>query len=146
MMRRLNDRSAIGLSLYASYDDTEFRQVIAGVKVRGRRWLTRAVTLDAAAGLLLLTSGTQGSQLGTELRLPGFTGRLDLGLADWVGATAGVDIYDIRIAPSIVEPGISRLQDERHSWYAGLRIGKYPAVPVGIAVAILLPVVHRFSN
>jgi hypothetical protein len=144
MMKRLSARTAIGGSAYASYDDVEFRRVLAGVKVRGRRWLTRAVTLDASAGLLLVTSGDQRG-LATHLNLPGFTGRLDLGLADWIGATAGVDIYGLTISPSVIEPGITRLKDERHTWYAGLRLGKYPAVLAGVAVAILLPIVHRFS-
>jgi hypothetical protein len=145
LMRRLDERTAIGGSLYATYDDTEFRRTIAGAKVRARRWLARAVTLDASAGLLLLTSGDRGAGE-TRLRLPGFTGRVDLGLGDWIGALAGVDVYQLEPAPFIVEPGISRLKDEQHTWYAGLRLGKYPAVIAGVAVAILLPILHRIQD
>lgn len=144
-MRRLGPRTALGGSLYATYDDTDFRRTIGGAKVRARRWLTRAVTVDASAGLLLATSGNKDPGL-PRLRLPGFTGRVDLGLGDWIGAAVGVDMYRLDIPSFIIEPGISRLRDEQHTWYGGLRLGKYPGVVAGVAVAVLLPILHRIQS
>jgi len=145
LMKRLKARSAIGGSLYATYDDTDFRLTIAGAKVRARRWLTRAVTLDASAGLLVVTSGNKDAGQ-PRLKLPGFTGRIDVGLGDWIGAVGGVDIYGLDIPAAVIEPGISRLKDERHTWYSGLRLGKYPGVVAGVAIAILLPVLHKIRD
>jgi hypothetical protein len=145
LMKRLNARSAIGLSAYATYDDSDFRRTIGGVKARARRWLTRAVTLDVGAGLLLVTSGNRDPGL-PRLKLPGFTSRVDVGLGDWIGVLGGVDVYGLEIPATIIEPGISRLKDERHTWYGGIRLGKYPGVIAGIAVAVLLPIVHRIQD
>ena len=145
LMKRVNARSAIGVSAYATYDDTEFRRTIGGVKVRARRWLSEAVTLDASAGLLVVTSGDRDPGE-PRLKLPGFTSRIDIGLGDWIGAVGGVDIYGLDIPATIIEPGISRLKDEHHTWYGGVRLGKFPGVIAGIAVAVLLPILHRIQD
>jgi hypothetical protein len=107
--------------------------------------LTDVVTLDVSAGVLLVSSGRKEAGQ-ARLKLPGFTGRIDIGLADWIGALGGVDIYGLEIPGTIIEPGISRLRDERHTWYGGARIGKFPGVIAGIAVAVLLPILHRIQD
>jgi hypothetical protein len=140
LMRHVGDgRRALGGSLYLTYDDANWRNVLVGVKARGRLWLHRRISLDVGAGILIANElGWDGADSGIEIDLPGFTGRVDLGVADWFGVTVGFDSYRVQLPMGIVEPGTSRLRDEQSSWFFGLKCGSYLGALGGVVAAALI--------
>jgi hypothetical protein len=135
LMRNIRGGSrALGGTVYLSYDDTDLRHVLVGLKARARTQLTPLVTLTGSVGVLF--AGDFGaSPDAPRATLPGLTGRVDLSLQEWVGVSVGLEAYG-------VDPGIAgespdavrRLRDERVTGYLGMKAG-------GLVGAVLGPVV-----
>jgi hypothetical protein len=124
-MRNVSSRYAVGATTYILFDTaaSDFR---AGLKLRGRRWLRRDLSLNASGGLLLL-SGIYGE------KHPGFTSHIDLNYKDFVAAYVGCDVIRRESA------------DERVIWHAGARTGGHigsslTAVGVGLVFLALYAV------
>jgi hypothetical protein len=122
LMRNVGPRYAVGGTTYILYDTgaSDFR---AGLKLRGRRWLRRDLSLNVSGGLLLL-SGIYGEEL------PGYAGHIDLNYKDLVAAYVGCDVIRRESA------------DERVVWHAGVRTGGHigsslTAVGVGLVFLAL---------
>ena len=85
-MRNVSASSAFGGSLYSSAGDDFIR---LGAKARYRRWLSDAIPLDLAPGLML--HDAENIEAGFEL---GYTASAALSFRDVVGAFLQVDVVD----------------------------------------------------
>jgi hypothetical protein len=92
---------------------------------RGRLWLTRWLTLDAAAGPLVVR---QISNLGTS---SGITGEVVLGAADLVGVSIGGDALG---------------SPRRPTAYVGLRTGSYASLAGSLVAGVALVVQRGLRN
>jgi hypothetical protein len=117
-MHHLNNATAAGGQLrLGAGSRSDFR---VALEPRGRLWLTRQLTLDAAAGPLMIRQTSGGTN-------SGFTGEVVLGVADLFGVSLGRD--------ALGSPG-------RSSAYVGVRTGSYASI-VGSIVAGTALVVQR---
>jgi hypothetical protein len=84
LMRNLDKHYAAGATTYIVYD-TQFSEFRAGLKLRGRRWLSRGLSVNASGGLLFL-GGVYGE------KQPGFASHIDINYKDFVAAYVGCDV------------------------------------------------------
>jgi hypothetical protein len=138
LMRTLGSgRRALGGTLYLSYDETDLRHVLAGIKLRGRTELHPLVSLTGSVGILF--AGNFGRSPDTpRATLPGVTSRLDLGILDWGALSIGLDAYGVDMTFVDTEPGVSRLRDQRTTWFLGLKVGGWLGLIAGPVAAGLI--------
>lgn len=143
MKNRADGRTALGASLYASYDDTEYRNMLWAVKARGRYRLTRHLKLDVGAGPIF---AVRDLDEWVDVRLPGATFRATLNVHDWVGVTAGFDAYRMRVSRELPPVARNRYLDEQWSWFVGAQANGYLGVLGGVAGAAMLVIVNKIRD
>ena len=112
-MRNLWSRGAVGAAI--EFGETSFDEIRFAPQARGRVWLTPRLSVDAAAGLLLLNGGSVGT--GT-----GLTGDVMIGVGDLVAVSFGGDAVNAH----------------RRAFHAGIRLGSYAAIPGSIFATLAL--------
>lgn len=78
LMYNLNQRSALGATLFTLFDGSNFR----GIKLRYRHWMNSSISLDVSPGLSLWGYGKH----------PQFTGHVGLNFGDWIALIGQADI------------------------------------------------------
>jgi len=124
VMRNRGPRTALGVTGFVGMGDqlTAGSSVLLSLKPRLRRWLSRTLSADLAAGpVLVAANAAPGSRLGV-------TGQLGFNLNDYAGVTAQALLG----RTPVVGGHATKL-----GLYLGGRLGSY----AGLAVVILTPIV-----
>jgi hypothetical protein len=128
-MANLKQGRALGGSLFAGFDDRGSR---VGVKLRGRRWISRVTAVDAGAGVLFA-----GHDNHYRPSFPAFTGHIGLMHGDLIGATVRLEVIPGKPKPEISTQPIGT----DVAWYVGVTGGSYLGILVGTATLILAVIV-----
>jgi len=128
LMTNLNEKNALGGSLYAALDDNGSR---FGLKSRYRRWLGRHFSLEVSPGILIGIKDNSYSARGA-----GFTGHVGLNIADLLIYTVQIEV--IPYAGTIYQyPSFRTVKGNDVTWYSGLKLGSYAGVIGGVASLVV---------
>ena len=125
-MRNVSQRFAVGGDMYVGGDDYRLR---FGPKLRLRYWVSRAVSVDLAPGVLLWGDEDWHG----DAHFPGFVGEASLSCED-VLLTAEVESIDIS--------DWYGAEDRDTSWYIGGKVGGVPGMVGLFAGIIALAMLH----
>jgi hypothetical protein len=125
-MRNVSRRLAVGGNMYVGGDDYRLR---FGPKLRLRYWVSRAVSVDLAPGVLLWGDEDWHG----DAHFPGWVGEASLSCED-VLLTAEVESIDIS--------DWYGAEDRDTSWYVGGKIGGVPGMVGLFAGIIALAMIH----
>lgn len=119
-MRNQSRRVAWGAAVFLGYGD---KADGLGIRPRVRWWMSQAVSLDLAPGLVQhIHAGGDGS---------GFAGQAAVHVGDWFAFT--VQALKVRPpSPYSTQRGMA--------WYGGVRLGSYPGViaaGIGLVVGLI---------
>ncbi|MGH7680559.1 MAG: hypothetical protein ACRENN_01065 [Candidatus Eiseniibacteriota bacterium] len=132
-MHNLNPNYSVGGSMYIGLDDDIAR---FGAKVRLRRWLGKAVSIDLAPGIFATDKQWVVESVG-----PGYVGEASLSLGDWVVVTSQVEVIkrDVRNYGGFYPGGVypsstTRVTDT--AWYFGAKVGGELGIPAFFLVLL----------
>lgn len=96
MMHNLNEKTAIGASLYGS---SGFLASTLGIKPRIRRWLDKSRGVDFSAGLLFLSHGN--SPYSGKYKWPGFISSVSVDMFRWLSADLSLETLSLNKGGSV---------------------------------------------
>jgi len=96
MMHNLNEKTAIGVSLYGS---SGFLASTLGIKPRIRRWLDKSRGVDFSAGLLFLSHGN--SPYSGKYKWPGFISSVSVDMFRWLSADLSLETLSLNKGGSV---------------------------------------------
>lgn len=130
MMHNLNEKTAIGASLYGS---TGFRASTLGIKPRIRRWLDKSRGVDFSAGLLFLSHGNSPNS--GKYKWPGFISSVSVDMFRWLSADLSLETLSLNKGGSVT------------SLYLGVNGKDYAALAeTGALVALLVIVLATWDS
>jgi len=126
-MMNLNPRWSTGATAFLAKDMSLTR---TGSKWRARFWFSRAVSIDAAPGVILgLADYDRGS-----LTNPGYTGEVALNFKDLVSITGGVEKFQASYSSRGEWSHVTNTWEETNtSWFFGVKLGGELGVPAIIS-------------
>jgi len=135
-MRNIEDRYALGATLYISGDDDA---ALVGLCARGRLWLSPQAAVDLDLGLLLVADDNKA-----DPRVPGFIGRAAIGVGDWVALTAHYQVIRFENLSYITWDPLTQdpidhfiPKGTQSAWYVGVRFGSYAALAFPVLLAVI---------
>lgn len=141
LMHNLNERFALGGSIYMSVD-ARFGNGgfwAMGVKPRLRYWINRDVGLDISPGLLLTDSEESD-------KTPSFTGSVSLSYKDLIALTTSFEVIRRDIYTyNFPQPPLAH-RSNLTSWYLGAKAESLPGIVTGVIGGAVLAISYIVST
>lgn len=145
MMHNLNDKFAIGASLYGSTSDYA---ATLGIRARVRRWLDNSRGIDVSAGLLF--TGNEGGGYGSnDYKWPGFISSVSVDMFRWLSVDLSLETLRNKDYRSFNRDGSFSLNKSESvtSLYIGVNGKDYVALAeTGVLAALIVSIAATWNN
>ncbi len=123
-LHKIDSQWAVGGTLNFIYDQDNNHAYVVALKPRVRRWLSRGLRVDLAAGLTISQFSEKSPFV---LANPSITGTLSMGAGDWVSLYLQVEHFRYKPRPGeYFDPSLIPPPFTETNWYIGVSFGCYP--------------------